>query len=320
MERLALLYHRVVRLNLNKQTRNIYLIVIFVMLIWGINLSAIKVLVESFLPITITSLRIFAAGLIVFVILGFTKMVRLPRKKEWYYVSGGAVFSVVLHHYFLAAGLAMTSATNTGLILGMGPVLTVIFATIILKRKPSRLQFTGFIFGFLGVSFTVLAGSGGLNSINTGDFYILLAIIAQALSFIVIKQAAETMDPRLLTGYMLVIGSVVLFSISLWVEPSGIASLSNINLNLLLVFLFSSIIATGVGHMAYNYAISQLGPAETSVFLNLNTFFSLLGAGLFLNETVLFSHFIGLIFIVAGVIFGSGGLEAWMLQRRRRRL
>lgn len=287
------------------------------MLMWGINVSALKVIVENFMPITITSLRIFVASLIVFLILGVTKMMRLPKKKEWYYVTGGSIFSVVLHHYFLSTGLTMTSAANTGLILGMGPVLTVIFATVILKRKPTIPQFIGFLLGFIGVSFTVLASSGGINTINLGDFYILLAIIAQALSFIVIKQAAETMDPRLLTGYMLLIGSVVLFLISLWWEPNGIASLRNADFTVWLVFIFSAVIATGVGHMAYNYAISQIGPAETSIFLNLNTFFSIIGAALFLNETILYSHFIGLLFIVSGVVLGSGGLEAWMIQRRR---
>jgi drug/metabolite transporter (DMT)-like permease len=214
------------------------------MLIWGINVSALKVIVENFMPVTITSIRILIAGLIVFIILAISRMVRLPKGKEWYYVAGGAVFSVVLHHYFLANGLTMTSASNTGLILGMGPVLTVLFATLILKRKPTTLQFTGFIFGFIGVSFTVLAGSGGINGVNLGDLYILLAILAQALSFIVIKKAAESMDPRLLTGYMFIIGSLVLFLFSLWTEQEGIASLSNVDGNVWLVFLYYAVIAT----------------------------------------------------------------------------
>jgi drug/metabolite transporter (DMT)-like permease len=287
---------------------------------WGMNVSAVKVIVENFMPITITAFRVLTAGLVVFIILAFSRIVRFPKNKEWYYVTGGAVFNIVLHHYFLATGLTMTSVVNTGLILGMGPVLTVIFATIILKRKPSKLQLTGFIFGFIGINFTVLAGSGGINAIKLGDLYVLLSILSQAISFIVIKRAADTMDPRLFTGYMFIIGSAVLFLISLWIEPNGLASLSNVDYTIWLVFLFSAVIATGVGHMVYNYAISQLGPAETSIFLNLNTFFSIIGAAIFLNEAILFSHFIGLIFIVSGVIFGSGGLEAWLIQRRRKRM
>ena len=289
------------------------------MLSWGMNVSALKIVVENFMPITITSLRIFVAALTAFLILICSRLVRLPKQSEWGYIIGGAFLSVVFHHYFLAEGLTKTSATNTGLILGLGPLLTVVFSMIFLKRKPTFIQFIGFIFGTLGVSATVLVGSGGVHSINFGDVNILFAIISQALSFILIKRASETMDPRLLTGYMLIIGSFLLFAVSLWKEPNGIASLIGVSPSVWVVFLFSAVIATGVGHMAYNYAIGQVGPAETSIFLNLNTFFSLIGAALFLNESIIPAHFIGLILIVSGVILGSGGLEAWLIQRKRKK-
>lgn len=271
------------------------------------------------MPVTITSLRIFVASLTALLILALSGLVRLPRKSEWVYIIGGAFLSVVFHHYFLAEGLTKTSATNTGLILGMGPLLTVVFSMIFLKRKPTYIQFIGFIFGTLGVSATVLVGSGGIHSINLGDVNILFAIISQALSFILIKRASESMDPRLLTGYMLLIGAFLLFLISLWKEPGGMSSLAGVSPSVWAIFLFSAVIATGVGHLAYNYAIGQVGPAETSIFLNLNTFFSLIGAAIFLNESIIPAHFIGLILIVSGVVLGSGGLEAWLLQRKMKR-
>ncbi len=289
------------------------------MLSWGMNVSALKILVENFMPVTITSLRIFVAGVVAFLILMGLHLVRLPKRSEWIYIIGGAFLSVVFHHYFLAQGLTNTTATNTGLILGLGPLLTVIFSMLFLKRKPTFIQFIGFIFGTLGVSTTVLVGSGGMHSINLGDVQILLAIISQALSFILIKRAAETMDPRLLTGYMLVIGSIFLFIFSLWKEPGGLDSLAGVSPAVWTIFLFSAVIATGVGHTAYNYAIGRVGPAETAIFLNLNTFFSLIGAAIFLGEAIIPVHFLGLILIVSGVILGSGGLEAWLIQRKTKR-
>ena len=288
------------------------------MLSWGMNVSALKIIVENFMPITITSLRIFVASLTALLILICLRLVRLPKSSEWIYIVGGAFLSVVFHHYFLAEGLTKTSATNTGLILGMGPLLTVVFSMLFLKRKPTYIQLIGFILGTLGVGATVLVGSGGINSINLGDVNILLAIISQALSFILIKRASESMDPRLLTGYMLLIGSFFLFLISLWKEPGGVNSLAGVSPSVWAIFLFSAIIATGIGHVAYNFAIGKVGPAETSIFLNLNTFFSLIGAAVFLNESIIPAHFIGLILIVSGVVLGSGGLEAWLLQRNRR--
>lgn len=297
----------------------IYIILIGIMFIWGINVSAIKLLVGAFMPVTMTAFRIFVAALTVLLTLIVLKQVRKPQSKEWLYIIVGAFFSVVGHHYFLSEGLDKTSAANGGLILGLGPLLTAVLSMILLKRKPTSIRLLGFLLGGTGVSFTVLAGGGGLNAASIGDIEVFLSILSQALSFIVIKKASETMDPRLLTGYMLLIGSVVLFLISLWKEPGGLTSLANGTPLIWTVFLFSAMLATALGHMVYNYAIGQIGAAEASIFLNLNTFFSLLGASLFLGEKLMPAHFIGLLLIIPGVILGSGALEELALRRKRKR-
>ncbi|HAQ07594.1 MAG TPA: EamA family transporter [Bacillus bacterium] len=297
----------------------IYLILTGIMFIWGMNVAALKVIVGHFPPITITSLRVFTAGISVFIILFFLKKVRLPSKKEMFYIIGGGILNVTGHHLFLGIGLKETSAVNGGLILGLGPLLTALMAILFLGRRLTFVRTLGFIFGGIGVSLTVLAGSSGLSGMSLGDFYVFLSILSQAISFIIISKAAKTLDPRLLTGYMLVFGSVVMFFIGLWKEPNGLSSLGNGSVGLWTVFFASAIFATAVGHMLYNYAIGQTGPAEASIFLNLNTFLSIVFAAIFLGEHITAAHLLGLIFIVSGVIFGSGALEELMLKNRVRR-
>lgn len=297
----------------------IYIVLFFIMVVWGFNVSAIKVLVENFMPVTITSLRLLTASITVFIILTFLKKIRLPHGREWLYILGGCLLNVIFHHYFLSTGLVRTSATNAGLILGMGPLLTVIMTMIFFRKRPTAIALLGFLLGGIGVGITVLLGNGNLQAINLGDLDIFLSILAQAGSFLLINKAARTMNPMLLTAYMLFFGSVSLFTLSLGLEPNGIKSLANGSVTVWFVFLISGVFATGIGHMIYNYSIGQVGAAETSIFLNLNTFFSVLGAALFLNETILPTHFIGLIFIISGVLLGSGTLEALLLQRRRKK-
>src|SRR5699024_4143909 len=141
---------------------------------------------------------IFVASLTALLILAFSGLDRLPKTALSSYIIGVAFLIVVFHQYCIAVGLTKTSATNTRLILVVRNRLTVVFSMIFLRRKPTVIQFIGFIFGTLGVSTTVLVGSGGIHSINLGDMNILLSITSQALSFILIKRASETMDPRLL--------------------------------------------------------------------------------------------------------------------------
>ncbi|MCM3585669.1 DMT family transporter [Mesobacillus maritimus] len=296
---------------------SIYLTLLGVMIIWGLNVSAIKILVESFPTILIQAVRVFMAGIVVFIALGVMKKLRKPNKKEYVYIVFGGLLNVTAHHLFLGLGLSNTSAVNGGLILGMGPLLTALMAILFIGTRLTMVRSIGFISGGIGIAFIVLGGGEGLSGISLGDLYVFLSILAQAASFILISKAAKTMDPRLLTGYMLIFGSVVLIMVGSVLEPEGIINgLMNATLVQWLILLGSAVFATALGHMVYNHAVGKVGPAETSIFLNLNTFFSLLGAALFLGEKVTSFHLYGLIFIIIGVLFGSGALEEIQLRRR----
>ncbi|NHM31653.1 DMT family transporter [Neobacillus terrae] len=294
----------------------IYIMIMCVMISWGFNVAVLKILVSHAKPVTITSLRIFTAGVTVFIILSFLKIVRKPTRAELKYIILGGLLNVVSHHYFLSTGLSYTSATNGGLILGAGPLLTAILSTVILRRMPTFIRSMGFLFGSVGVLLTVLSGGKGFSDLSIGDLFVFISIMSQALSFILISKAAKTLDPRLLTGYMLVFGSVILFMISLVQEPGALKEIPNLSFNIWLAFLGSAIIATALGHMLYNYSIGKIGPTEASIFLNFNTFFSLVGSAVLLGEKITPHHLWGLLFIVSGVLFGSGTIEEF-LQRKR---
>ena len=202
----------------------VYVILIVNMIFWGFNVSFVKIIVGQVPPVTATAFRLFIAAVTVFLILGMTRKVRLPHRNEWKYIIGGSLTSIVAHHFFLAIGLTQTSAMNAGLILGMGPLLTVLLSIFFFKKKPTPIAAFGFILGSIGVSLTVLFGSGKLQGINIGDFGVFLSIFIQAFGFILINKATKTMEALLLTAYMLLVGSVILFVISLGMEPAGIAA------------------------------------------------------------------------------------------------
>jgi len=288
------------------------------MAVWGFNLSAIIVLVKNVEPIILTAARIFVSGISVLIIAKVIGIFRIPTKKEWKTIFIIMVFNVVLHHSFLAIGLTMTTGVNAGIILGSAPLITMVLSIILLKDIITRLRVFGFMLGFIGIIITSIVGTSGLSSISLGDIFIFLSIFAQAVSFILISKLNPTFDPRLLTGYMLVIGSFFIFIISLIIEGNTSQITALFSWKLGAVFLFSAIIATAFGHMTYNYAVKNIGPTETTIFVNLNTLFAIFGAALFLGESILGTHYIGLVFIIIGVFIGSGTLEYLWKKRRRR--
>ncbi|WP_368493179.1 DMT family transporter [Geobacillus thermodenitrificans] len=293
----------------------IYALLVGIMVAWGLNVTALKILVEHFSPVTLTALRIFTAGVVVLLFLWGIGRLRKVGWKEAKQIGLAAMFSVVAHHFFLAVGLTRTTAVNAGLVLGMVPLVTALLAMVFLGQRPTMFRLLGIALGFFGVMFVVANGNGGLGHLSVGDVYVFLAVLAQGISFIMIKKA--TVDARVMTGWMLIFGSLWLFVLGLVLEPRGLSSLKEGTPLLWTIFLASAVVATALGHMFYNQAVQHLGPAESAVFINLNPFFSLLGAHWLLDEPVSWAQGLGFVLIVAGVVLGSGGMDDVSARFRR---
>ena len=83
----------------------------------------------------------------------------------------------------------------------------------------------------------------------------------------------------------------------------------------LTLFLLSAILATRVGHTLYNLCIKQIGAAESAIFANFNTVFTLISSALLLGEIITLQQFIGSIFIIVGVVVGTGNVERFLKWR-----
>lgn len=293
-----------------------YMLLLIVMMLWGFNLSALKVLVANVDPVLLTAVRIAVAGISVLIISVFLGIFRLPTKDEYKTILYITLFNVVLHHTLLAQGLSTTSGVNAGLILGSAPLVTMMLSIILLKDHVNRLRVLGFVLGFIGIMITTFVGSGGMSSISIGDGLVGIAVLTQAFSFILISKLNPSFDPRLLTGYMLIVGSLVIFIYAL-ITGVNLEQVTNlIDRKLGPIFLFSAVLCTAFGHMVYNLSVKKIGPAESAIFINLNTFFALLGVAIFLGEPILLNHIIGLALILLGVFVGTGALE-YLLKKRR---
>lgn len=166
----------------------IYLILFLVVAAWGFNVTATKILVTNFTPVTMTAARIFVAGVFVFIFLTFMKRVRRLTKREWRTVAIASLFSVVGHQYFLSVGLTETTASNGGMILGTVPLMTAIMAVIFLGDRLTWVRVVGFLLGITGVSFIVIIGNEGLSEISIGDVHVFLSVIAQATVLLLLQR------------------------------------------------------------------------------------------------------------------------------------
>jgi drug/metabolite transporter (DMT)-like permease len=288
------------------------------MVIWGFNVSAIKILVTQFPPVFIQGIRVMMAGIAVLLFLAARKSFQKVSRKNLMGIFIAAMFGVLGHHLFLAIGLTSTSATNAGLILGLVPLSTSIMAMMFLNEKLTFLKMMGILSALFGVYLIVMNEQGTLSGLSTGDLYVLGAVLTQAVSFILIKKLSVSIDSRQMTGLMLSIGSILLIVSSFFFQEEPV-TVSEQPGYVWWVLGGSAIIATALGHMLYNYSIHQLGAGATSIFINLTPFFSIVGSSIFLGEDIQSKHIVGFCFIVLGVLLGTGSARAWIKRRRNQK-
>lgn len=295
----------------------IYGLVFFVTAIWGLNMVIIKVLVEYLPPQTMTSFRIMMAGITALIIIVLGKSFRRLSKMEWIYTLLGMLFGVILHHSLIAIGLTMIDASNASLILSLVPLTTAILAVLFLGEQLTKLRIIGFILALTGVFFTQ-GGSFSNIQLTQGELFLFIAMFVQAISFIFVKKATATLDSKQVTTIMYLLGSVGLLIISFITEPKGLNEMTSAPLFIYFLLIVSGIVATGVGYIVFNAAIQQIGAGKTAIFNNFVPFFGLVFSALFLKEAITSSQLIGFLFIVAGVLFGTGYIEKLWTKKHNR--
>lgn len=295
----------------------VYAIMVLTMLFWGLNVSLLKLLINEIPPLVMQGTRIFLAGITLFIILLIWKKQIIYKEMPWKLLLLASFLGVIAHHSLLATGMVETTAIKTSLILGLAPLITAIIAVLTRSTSLTVISFCGFVIGFIGIVVAVVDNVSEVVSVVAGDFLVLASIIAQAVSFFVIRRITLTIPPLVVTAYLLTIGSLILMVFSFIISPKSYAVFMQLDITIWGVFIFSAVFATAVGHSLYNSMIKKIGTAETAIFTNLSTIFALIGATIIIGEEMHLSQVIGCLLIVIGVLIGTGGVEEWIRKRKQ---
>lgn len=293
-----------------------YLMVVLVMLIWGVNVVILKVLVTELPPLAMTTVRVTIASVAAYFLIRVSSRFRRTTKNELFLIIMSAICGVILHHLLLAVGLTTINASNAALILALVPITTAIFAAIFLKEAVTFLKFIGFVLAFIGVFF-IQGASLTEFKISQGELIVFGSMVTQAFGFIFTRKATVTLDSKQVTAWSMLIGSTGLLILSFVLDIDGVGEmLTPKPMFVYLLLLASALGATTLGYIIYNASIQKVGASNTVVFNNLVPLFGLISSVVFLNEVITASEITGFIFIVAGILFGTGYLEYVFSKKR----
>lgn len=133
-----------------------------------------------------------------------------------------------LPFYLFFTGLSMIPAVN-GAIIHKTLVLWVgLLASRYLKEKLSKLGWIAVI--TLLVSNILVGGFRGFE-LSMGEMYVLLATVFWAIETILVKKVLPSVDPEILLGARMGIGSIILLTMSAIIYPSELATVFDLSAN-----------------------------------------------------------------------------------------
>ena len=284
--------------------RRIYLLLILVVVLWGVNVVSIKYLTHFFPPLALAPIRLFLASalLLPFALRqhGYKKL----SSREWSPIIGVSMFCIFLHQIVLTIGLTATSGIHGVLILGLNPLFTTIFASLLLKEEFTWAKGIAILFGFSGL-LLVVSGSSEGGATLTGDGIMFIATITFVIGSLFVKKATLFVPPLIVTAYSHCLAAIGLLILSLFVNPiwnyPGAYDFWPIA-----VLLFSSFFSTALGALWWNTAIQQVGASTSSLFQNGSPIIGVLASAIFLGEQLYWYHFVALLLVILGVSLGTG--------------
>ncbi|MCS5421958.1 MULTISPECIES: DMT family transporter [Psychrilyobacter] len=214
-----------------------------------------------------------------------------------------SLLGMVGYHVFFFTALKYTSSVNTSLIAATNPIMTTIMASLFLKERFPKKAVGGILISFLGVAMIVTNGSIDViknMNFNIGDLYMLLAVLSFSLYFIVLKGIVGRVAPIKLTSYVFLFCVILLIPMVIYENPMSFIPKTTWTGWSSLVYM--SIFASVIAYLIQQVSVKRIGPAKTSLYVNLVPLFSMIMAYFILGEVITLPKVFAGFMIITGVI------------------
>ncbi len=235
---------------------------------WGWTFVATRIVLDYMTPVELLGLR-FLIGIPVLLIVVAAKRLRfrVNRRERWMLLVGSAI--ITIHFLIQITGLKYTTATNTGWIISITPLILAVLAWAVLKERIGRKEITGIIVATLGI--LLLVSNGRFTELNwlesVGDWLVLASAHTWAFYTIATRDVSRSQNPLTVTCAVLIPGAAVVLGYMIF--TSDWSRFLNLPLEPTLALLFLAILGLAVAHWFWQEGIAAIGGARAGIFLYL---------------------------------------------------
>jgi drug/metabolite transporter (DMT)-like permease len=266
---------------------------------WGISFVATKAALREVSPSTVIFLR-FAIGAVV--LLAIVR--ELPPRRAWGALAVMGFVGVFIHQMLQAYALTMTSATNTGWLIGITPIWSAILSAIVLRERFGFWKVAGLVGGFAGALLVVTKGDFSARVLGrpstAGDLMIFLSTINWAVYSVLGHKTIRALGPRRATSGAMLFGAVMLAPV--FIARRGWVELPRLTATGWGALLFLAICCSALGYLFWYGALERIEVTRVAALLYAEPLVTFAAAALLLGEQVSAVVIIGGVLVLASVL------------------
>jgi drug/metabolite transporter (DMT)-like permease len=221
-------------------------------------------------------------------------------RSEWVSLMIGSAI-LTAHFLIQITGLKYTTATNTGWIISVTPLILAVISYLFLKEKLDRGVVVGIGVATLGV--LLLFSKGDFGSIgwlkSTGDWLILVSAHTWAIYTAVIRTVTRTKDPLAVTFAVLFPTFVLMVGYLVWHNQWQVYL--ELPLDAVVSLLILAVLATALAQWFWQMGVAKIGAAKSGIFLYLEPLSATAMGVAYLGEPFGIFTAVGGLMVLAGV-------------------
>lgn len=273
-----------------------------VAMIWGVNFSVVKVVLDELDPLALNALRFPLAALALGLALRIVPGPLLPERRDVPRVLLLGVVGNVLYQLCFIFGLDWTLAGNAGLLLATTPAWTLVLSRLAGHERLSVAGVGGVVGTLIGIGLVILGRGDAValgSSTLAGDLLMLLAAILWASYTVAGSGPVGRYGALRLTTWALWTGTPVLVLMGV---PSLVATdLGSVSAGAWIGVVYAGLLSIGLAYLLWYHGVRRLGNSRTALYSNLVPVMALVTAWLWLGEIPTALQLLGAVVILVGL-------------------
>ncbi|HYM62065.1 MAG TPA: DMT family transporter [Thermoanaerobaculia bacterium] len=271
--------------------------------LFSLNFIISKIALGTFTPLTFAYLRVAGSAIVLNLVFPARASEPLSRADSWR-LAGYSMLGIVLNQCLFLAGLALTSAHVSAILMTTLPVFALGAAIVLGRERATATKAGGIALAAAG-ALLVVGGEGLAGSTKSflGDLLLLGNSLAYALYLVLAKPLLTRLSPRHAIGRIFAIASVLMLPIAAWplVHEHWSAIPTRSWIALVIVILGPTVAA----YLLSAWALARADSSLVASYTYVQPFLAAILASAFLGERIRTVVVIAAALIFAGVFFAS---------------